>query len=214
MNLFKKKILPHKLSWWDITLDQYKKIKTLNLSLIENQITAAEVLLGINADELTWGEFNKELKKLDFLSTPIPKSIIRFTYKLNGHSYRCCPRVDELSVSQFMDFQKLVSTGELEKILAIFLIPEGKEYGDYDINIVYEDILTMSIVDVLSISNFFLLMSKVLFNTMTDYSIQKLKELKKKKVKEGLPIEDIQKIMEYCSTEYLTISELLQNGQI
>lgn len=176
MKLFKKKILPHKLSWWDITLDQYNRIKDLDLTQIEDQITAAEILLNIKADDMTWVEFGKELKKLDFLNKPMPKTIIRFAYTLNGHKYICNPNPTELSVSQFMDFTEISKTGQIEKVLAIFLIPEGKEYADYDMNQVYSDILTMSVVEAQGILNFFPLVSKVLLRTLGDYSIKMLKK--------------------------------------
>ena len=63
--------------------------------------------------------------------------------------------LQELSVARYMDFCNLAPTGDYEKILAVVLIPDGKEYGDYDLDQVYNDILDMNMVDVYSIFNFF-----------------------------------------------------------
>lgn len=176
MKLFKKKILPHKMSWDDITVRQYNQIKNLDLTQIEDQITAAEILLNIKADDMTWVEFGKELRKLDFLSKPMPKTIIRFSYTLNGRKYVCNPNPVEMSVSQFMDYSEAVKTGCIEKILAVFLIPEGKEYADYDINQVYEDILDMSVQQAEGLLGFFPIVARVLSRTLADYSIKMLKK--------------------------------------
>ena len=48
------------MNWSDITLKQFKKLKGLDLSDLSDQITAAEILLNINADDMTWVEFSKK----------------------------------------------------------------------------------------------------------------------------------------------------------
>ena len=72
------------MNWSDITLKQFKKLKGLDLSDLSDQITAAEILLNINADDMTWVEFSKKLKDLNFLEKEIPRTIIRKSYTLNG----------------------------------------------------------------------------------------------------------------------------------
>ena len=45
-------------------MKQFKKLKGLDLSDLSDQITAAEILLNINADDMTWIEFSKKLNDL------------------------------------------------------------------------------------------------------------------------------------------------------
>lgn len=163
------------MDWNDITLDQFQKIRGLDLNEMEGQIEAANILLGINSDDMTWVEFCKELKKLEFLGKEIPKVIIRNSYTLNGRKYITKANLQELTVSRYMDFTNLAPKGELEKILAVVLIPEGKEYGE-DLDQVYSDILTMNIVDVYAVFNFFKMQFIVCTKTMADFSVKALKK--------------------------------------
>lgn len=166
------------MNWNDITLDQFNRIKTFDLTDLDGQISAAEVILGIKADDMTWKEFSKECVKLNFLDKPIPETIIRKTYTLNGRVYKTEPNLNELNVARYMDFTNLIPTGELEKILAVVLIPEGGKYGD-NLEQVYEDIKTMSIVDVYAVFNFFKLEFKTSLKTLADYSVRSLRKDKK-----------------------------------
>ena len=149
---------------------QFNSLKGLDLKDLDDQITAAEILLGINADDLTW---------IEFLDKEIPRSIIRKTYTLNGRKYITKVNLQELSVARYMDFCNLAPTGEYEKILAVVLIPEGKEYGDYDLDQVYNDILTMSMVDVYSVFSFFKMQFIACIKTMKDFSVRALRKDKK-----------------------------------
>ena len=166
------------MDWKDITLDQFQKIRKLDLNEMDGQIEAANILLGINSDDMTWVEFCKELKKLEFLNKEIPKVIIRNSYELNGRKYITKANLQELTVSRYMDFTNLAPKGELEKILAVVLIPEGKEYGE-DLDQVYSDILTMNIVDVYAVFNFFKMQFIVCMKTMADFSVKALKRDRK-----------------------------------
>lgn len=162
------------MDWKDITLEQFQKINKLDLKEMDGQIEAANILLGINSDDMTWTNFCKELRKLEFLNKEIPKVIIRNSYTLNGRKYITKANLQELTVSRYMDFTNLAPKGELEKILAVVLIPEGKEYGE-DLDQVYKDILTMSIVDVYAVFNFFKVQFIVCTKTMKDFSVKALK---------------------------------------
>jgi hypothetical protein len=175
-----------------VTLDQYQKLQNIDTSELEGQIEAATILLGVNTDDMTWVEFCKELNKLDFLTEPIPKTIVRNSYMLNGRKYNCFVNLQDLTVSRYMDFENLSKTKDLVKILAVFLIPDGKEYGTYDLNEVYEDIKTMNIVEASGIFNFFPLEFRICIEVLKDYSI---KELKKNPELQNL----VSEAMELCS---------------
>lgn len=188
---WKKKEKPA-LTWYDVTLDQYQKLQNIDTSELEGQIEAATILLGVDTDDMTWVEFCKELNKLDFLNQPIPKTIVRNSYMLNGRKYNCFVNLQDLTVSRYMDFENLSKTKDLVKILAVFLIPDGKEYGSYDLDEVYEDIKTMNIVEASGIFNFFPLEFRICIEVLKDYSI---KELKKNPELQKL----VSEAMELCS---------------
>lgn len=168
-----------KMGWYNITVDQFQKLKGLNLKDVADQITAAEILLGINADDMKWSDFCVKLKELNFLNEEMPKTIVRNSYELNGRKYNCMYNLQELSVARYMDFTNLGRTGDMVKILGVFLVPEGKEYGNYDMNQVYEDIKTMSIVEAYGIFNFFKVQFIVCTKTMKDYSVKLLRKDRK-----------------------------------
>ena len=179
--IFKKK---HKkklstMTWYDITVDQYQRLKGLDFEDVADQITAAEILLKINADDMLWKDFCVKLNELNFLTEPIPRRIVRGSYELNGKKYNCMYNLQQMNVARYMDFTNLIKTGDMVKILGVFLVPDGKEYGDYDIDQVYEDIGTMSIVEAYGIFNFFKLQFIACTKTMKDYSVSLLKKDRK-----------------------------------
>lgn len=174
--LKRKKIQLTGMSWYDVTVEQFQKLKGLDKDDLDDQIEAANILLGINSDDMKWTDFCKELKKLEFMNQEMPKTIIRKSYTLNGRKYDCLPNLQELTVSRYMDFMTLVKENDLVKILGVFLIPEGKEYGCYDLNPVYEDIKTMNIVEASGIFNFFLVEFRVCTDTLKDFSVKALKK--------------------------------------
>lgn len=170
----KKKTVEGK-TWYDVTLAQFQALKELDLTDMEGQIEAARLLLGIQVDDMTWGAFCKELNRLNFLDTEVPKVIIRNAYVLNGRRYVTSANLQEFTVARYMDFVNQSKTGKWERILSTVLIPEGKEYGDYDMDQVYLDILGMSIVDAYAVFSFFRLQFIVCIKTMKDFSVRELR---------------------------------------
>ena len=164
------------MTWFDITVGQYQKIKDLDPTDVSDQITAAEVLLGINADDMLWGDFCVKLNELNFMKEEPPQTIIRTAYTLNGRKYNCMYNLQQMSVARYMDFMNLSKEGDIVKILAVFLVPDGKEYGDYDLDQVYDDIRSMNIVDANSVLFFFKIQLRVCIETMKDYSMKLLKK--------------------------------------
>lgn len=174
--LFKrKKKVVEGMTWWDVTLGKFQDLKGLDLKELDGQIEAARILLGVRVDDMTWGEFCKELNKLKFLEEEVPKSIIRESYVLNGRRYVTKANLQEFTVARYMDFVNQGRTGKWERILSVVLVPEGKEYGEYDMDRVYTDILSMSIVDAYAVFNFFRVQFIVCTKTMKDFSVRALK---------------------------------------
>lgn len=163
------------MTWQDVTLGKFQDLRGLDLKDLEGQIEAARILLGVNVDDMTWAGFCKELNKLKFLEDQIPEVIIRKSYDLNGRRYVTKANLQEFTVARYMDFVNQSKTGKWERILSTVLIPEGCEYGEYDMDRVYLDILSMSIVDAYAVFNFFRVQFIVCTKTMKDFSVKALK---------------------------------------
>lgn len=186
----KKKDKPKEMSWYDVTLGQFMKLKALNLKELDDQIEAANILLGINTDDMTWPEFCVELRKLNFLKEEMPKTIIRKTYTLNDRKYDCMYDLQQMNVARYMDYMNLLKEEDsVYKVLSVFLVPEGCEYGGgYDMDVVYEDIKSMNVVEAYGIFNFFMIEFGVCLKVIKDYLMKKLKDYPelKRKVSEGM----------------------------
>ena len=164
------------MTWYDVTLGKFQDLKGLDLTDLDGQIEAARILLGVEVDDMTWTEFCKELNRLKFLDSQIPEVIIRSTYDLNGRKYVTKANLKDFTVARYMDFVNQSKTGKWERILSVVLVPEGKEYGDdYDMGDVYQDILSMSIVDAYAVFNFFRVQFIVCIKTMKDFSVRALR---------------------------------------
>ena len=136
---------------------------------------------------LTTSEFSTLLSQTTFLST-LPKVKIQDTYTINGNEYEVFLTLKDMSVAQYIDFQTFYKDQDkyFKELLACFLIPKGKKYGDgYDIQKVKDDIGNhLSIVDANSILFFFVLLYQSLTKAMLTYSIRQMKKARKKMNKE------------------------------
>lgn len=184
-------------NWKDITIEVYEKLRKLNAE-INNEEQALDVnvkLLSIlcDVDEDTLGylpltEFSELVSKTDFLKN-MPKYTIETKYKVGNRDFDVQTNLRALTTAQFIDFQTMVKDPDknLSNLLACFMLPKGKKYGeDYDI-IEVADYLkkNMSIATARSVMFFFILEYQALQKAMLDYSIKDLKkQMKKEKDKE------------------------------
>lgn len=176
-------------SWNDVTLDMFNRLSEIDRNDVAGYIDVIEILSGKSTDDMSIRELTQLMKSLDFMSEPIPETIIRDSYSINGNVYIVDKDLSSLSVSQFMDFTGYVKTNpkDFVSILSVFLIPEGKTYGEYDMSKVQDDIRDMSITDVQAIFNFFTLVFGNLSAVTLEY-------LKRKSRRMELP-EDLKSLM-------------------
>lgn len=123
------------------------------LIAIINDMTEDEVL------NLKLHKYQELTSTLDFLKTPPVPSKCPRKIVLNNKSYYVERDSHDLSAAQFLDYQNYMSLGDdsvFPNVLSIFIIPEGKNYGEYDVMEVIEDIENYLTVDVaLGIFGFF-----------------------------------------------------------
>lgn len=109
------------------------------LIAIVNDMTEEEVL------NKKLSEYSKLVHSIDFLlekpvvSKKEPKKI-----NLNGRKYDVITDMRNLTAGQYIDYNSLAQMNENDKylpnILACFIVPEGEDYGDYDVMAVADEI--------------------------------------------------------------------------
>lgn len=123
---------------------------------------------------------------MDLLKSEPKKTKVKDKYKLNGTTYKLHKDFGTLTTSQFIDFQNYLKDGfelqDYNKTLSVFLIPEGETYnnGNYDMKQLQTDIdKYLSIVDALTIADFFLRISEVFVRYFQRYLHNTMKKMKK-----------------------------------
>lgn len=182
-------------SWDKVTVNVYDKLQSAvaaaevtgieEVDLINKEIAIIATLADVDEDviaDLTHSEFVRLSKQCNFISQ-MPKVDIRENYTLNGKKYNVFRDIQNMTMSQYVDFQLLYKDREknFKKLLACFLIPAGKQYGEYNVAEVIEDIGNhLSITDANSILFFFVIAFQSLIKTMVNYSIKQMTKLMKK----------------------------------
>ena len=189
-----------KNNWNEININDYTQIigiiKDDELDELEMNNYLLSVLSGLDIKEirsLSIVEYSNCLKALDFLKTE-PSNKIKKQYIINGKKYNSVLKLDKVSTGQYIDLQNLSKDYEstienMSKILSIFLIPDGKKYGDYDRDEVINDIeYHFNIRDAVSLTFFFSLLNQRLsvasllyLDLMKKKAETKLKKANKKK---------------------------------
>lgn len=177
------------MDYYDITIGQYLEIKEVleaDDTELDKMVSLIAICFNMTEDEvldLEVTKFNKYVNEINFLYSPYPKEVIKEYYVLDGQRYEVHLNLSKLTAGQYIDYQTFIKEPirNLVEILSVFLIPEGKKYGDYDMEKVHKDIKEhMNVVDALAISGFFLLQFQSSMESMLTYLKSKLKKMKKK----------------------------------
>lgn len=157
-----------------------------NLSEIDKQIEIISLVYALDVEEIeamSLSEYNKYSSKLMEL-TNIKKVNPKDKYIINNREYHPILNAVDINVAQYIDYNNyLKMENRLDKIvgvLSVFMIPKGKEYGEYDIEQVKNDIKDMTVGEVYGLADFFLLYSKELINNTLTSLEKKVKKMKKK----------------------------------
>ena len=156
------------------------------LDLLNKQIAIISVLSDVDEDtvaNLNTAEFNMLVRQTNFLNTQPKKNIIN-KVKLNGKDYEIFLNIQNMTVSQYIDFQTLYPQRDkkFKEILSIFILPKGKSYGeDYDVADVINDIGEyLPITDANNIMFFFALAYQSLTKVMLNCLVKDMKKMKKR----------------------------------
>ena len=137
--------------WENITIEKYYNIKDILDDETDDDITKnvklVAVITGKDEDEvwsMDMAEAGEYISRLQFLNKfELPKNP-NMKIKLPNYDLVVIKDLSKINVAQYVDFQnfvKLPLKEGMEKILSIFLIPEGCKYNDgYDIIDVQKEI--------------------------------------------------------------------------
>lgn len=186
-------------NWNDITIGVYNKLNKLlkfeptdDVVMDELNLTIQilSVLCDVDEDvigDLTRSEFGKLAAQCAFLQE-LPKVKIKDEYWINDKLYQVQFNVQDMTMAQYIDYQTFIKEQDkyMSNILACFLIPKGKKYGDgYNLQEVVNDIENyFSIVDAHSVCFFFTLLFQSLTKVMLTYLVKKMKKGMKKMTQE------------------------------
>lgn len=153
-------------SWSELPVAKLQEINSVSRN-IDDEDTKVLTIAGILADktyremmELPLNETTELIRNTSFLYTEPKQKKLRSVYHLNGTDYRIMKNMNDITTSQFIDYQTIAKeSGErMAEFLSIFFIPVGCKYndGNYDREKVVEDIsYYLSAEEALGISAFF-----------------------------------------------------------
>lgn len=180
-------------NWNEINLGLFSEIEGIAKSDM-NDVDKTTYFLALltetdvkTIEGLEIAEYGKLVDEINFINS-MPKVEIKSEYVINGKEYELCCNMQNITVAQYIDFQNLYKDIENNKsaLMAVFLVPKGKKYGEYDINEVKREIENhMSICDVSACMLFFSLLYRGLTIATLQYSLRMMKkEMRREKNKE------------------------------
>ena len=202
------------MNWKNITIKQYNEIfeilKDNTIDDSDNRMQLLSVIEGKGIDyyaTMDYPVFLKELKKLDFIGEEIKPEMVKNHYRINNKRYDACLSPAQISAGQYMDFiNHLKNKKEMAYQLSAFLVPHKKEYGDYNIMEVINDINNnLSIVDATTLTSAFFLLFQIYVKSTLTYLVRMLKKEMKK------PLMSVEKKEELIKTIQL-YQDLVKNG--
>lgn len=157
--------------WSDVSIKKWKEIQSIarnDKPYDENIYEYIAVCADIPLEEVMTQPYEKTLemaKNIQFIHKAPQPAMIRRWYFLEGGRYRTLMNPMNMTTAQYIDFQTYGKDTDknLKEVLSIFLIPEGKKYGEYDITAAQKDIEeNISIEEALGLAVFFITLFKLL----------------------------------------------------
>lgn len=174
-----------------LTIKKYldiKEVLEMDTDEVEQQAELIAILNDMDVEdvlELPLGTYHRLVQSLGFLTElPSPRQAPPTKYKIDGVEYDVMLNIQDMTVAQYIDYQTFLKEGDkyIVELLSVFIIPKGKKYNEgYDIIEVQRKIRnTLSVVDAVTMSTFFLTLFQALISSTVRYSIKKLKRMMRK----------------------------------
>lgn len=180
-----------KNSWKELSISEYVQIQDISLKQYDDDVDYALDILSILSDKdrsflgsIPAPHIINIARSLNFLNTKMEKGTLQAKYTINGKNYNAILNVNDFSAIQYIDLSTLLKDNEgnknLHYILAVILIPEGKEYNTYDIHEVANEIKNhFRFIDAYALSLFFSTLTKSLMQATQMLSARKILKMEK-----------------------------------
>ena len=180
----------NKYSWNHITGEQYWEIFDIlnsEASDLQKQAELIALIEGKSVDEILSLDMSSAaelINKLEFLNKfELSKRYHPSSIIIDNKKYNVYTNLANLNVAQFIDYQSFIAQpfrDSYDKILSIFLIPDGHEYNSgYDILEVQEVIRTkLSWLEIQNLLNFILVRYVDSYNHSLAYLTKKVRKEK------------------------------------
>lgn len=195
-----------KKSWKDVTIDEYfdlcERLSDDALNEYEKIIIKIAFITGKSENEiwnLNWEDFRTLQVEALWMEEFKLKENVKFkSIEINGEKYSIDTNLQNFTVAQYIDFQTFFPKRKTNKrilgnILACFIIPKGKKYGEnYDIQDVvktinnYLDIMTAEEIMFFFLKQYLILTRATVnyLNWLTKKSMKKMKNQEKQHMME------------------------------
>lgn len=174
-------------SYKDLPIGKWQEILNIDINDDNREVKLIQILSNKSEDDildLKLNEFKELYNQTSFLLEEPKKKLINDTYTLGNTEYEVVTNVDNLIVSQFIDYQTFIKDADkyLIELIGVFLIPKGYTYGkDYDIRDTHDNIREyLSVEDAVSLSSFFLTLSQSWLKVMEISLIKEVRKMQKK----------------------------------
>lgn len=176
--------------WDSLNINKYQQliqISNSGLDAIDTEISIIALLCDCSEDDilnLPIPEYQQLRQQAQWIAVkPDVKAYAPKTVKLNNE-YDVYYDVSKLTTAQYIDYQNYLKLNDLDKylpyILAVFLVPKGKQYGDVPVEDVVKDISeNLSIKVALSMCFFFTVQLVSLVKITLHYSELRLEKMMK-----------------------------------
>lgn len=152
-------------SWNDMPIGVFKAMAKIHRSQISDDdkvFQTAALLCGMEYDDflnLPLNESRAIVAQMNFVYTePKPEKIKR-KYHLGATEYKMMKNPDEMTTAQYLNYQSIIGVPaeeNMDDLMTIILVPDGKVYGDYDMEETKEEISNnLTVTEALGIANFF-----------------------------------------------------------
>lgn len=167
-------------SWKEMPIGVFMKINEINKSDYSDDdklFRIAAMLSGMDYEEfitLPLNESRDIIAQAGFMYEEPKAGKMKKTYVIGSRTYRVMRNMDDMTTAQYLNYQSIADKpvdDTMADLMAIVLIPEGKTYGDYDMQEVTEEIKTyFNIEDALSVADFFTRLFERSIRRMQRYS--------------------------------------------
>ena len=145
------------MNWDQITIKKYDEIMSIlqddYSDPLEMNIALINCIFGINAEDIPVAQLAYYLNELSFLKDTPKGKTPKKQYKVGDKVFNVTLDVNKITTAQYIDFQTLIKTKDVKRLLAVLFVPDGTTYGDTDeSDFLYEN---LSIVDYTDVMFFF-----------------------------------------------------------